>query len=84
MFCGGKDLRCGMGEHPYHMWHECSSIPHRRSFDARCSISSCMLSDSPVVAMSEPSSRMVSVSILKCLDWEMFWHVLRSACSPSP
>ncbi len=18
---GGKDLRCGMGEHPYHMWH---------------------------------------------------------------
>ncbi len=21
MFCGGKDLRCGMGEHPYHMWH---------------------------------------------------------------
>ncbi len=21
MFCGGKDLRCGMHEHPYHMWH---------------------------------------------------------------
>ncbi len=21
MFCGGKDLRCGMGEHPYHMCH---------------------------------------------------------------
>ncbi len=26
-----KDLRCGMLEHPYHMWHECSNIPHRRS-----------------------------------------------------
>ncbi len=25
MFCGGKDLRCGMDEHPYHIWHECSS-----------------------------------------------------------
>ncbi len=21
MFCGGKDLRCGMNEHPYHMCH---------------------------------------------------------------
>ncbi len=27
MFCGGEDSRCGMYEHPYHMWHECSSIP---------------------------------------------------------
>ncbi len=31
MFCGGEDLRCGMYEHPNHMWHECSSVPHRRS-----------------------------------------------------
>ncbi len=26
MFSGGKDLRCGMGEHPYHMWHVCSKL----------------------------------------------------------
>lgn len=23
---GGEDLRCDKDEHPYHVWHECSSI----------------------------------------------------------
>ncbi len=39
MFCGGKDLRCGMYEHPYYMWHLSMYVPD--TIFPLASVSSC-------------------------------------------